>query len=352
MTTLLTDDVDRAADLLRAGGLVALPTETVYGLGADAANRAAVLRVYEVKGRPADHPLIVHLAQAGHVERWAVDIPDYARSLMQRWWPGPLTLVLPRSPSVGDWVTAGQPTIALRVPSHPVAQQVLQRFGGGVAAPSANRFGRVSPTRAAHVLAELGGRLEPGRDAVLDGGSASIGLESTIVDCTGPTPRVLRPGAISAQEIADATSHLDRDSENEAAQDSDSENETRSGVAAPAAPRVPGTLAAHYAPTALVRVFDSVDELPGSPSSPQVGFLATADVPPPANAVRLATPETVGDYAADLYQALRRADDLHLREVWVLPPSPGADASEDGLLIAIRDRLARAATGSRRVDQP
>ena len=190
-------DIDNAVAILRAGGLVAFPTETVYGLGADASNPAAVRRIYEAKGRPSDHPVIVHVADAVQVANWAREIPETAHRLARRFWPGPLTLVLKRAPGVGDFVTGGQDTIAVRVPSHPVAQQLLRRFGGGVAAPSANRFGRVSATTAEHVRQEFGAAVA----CVLDGGAADVGIESTIVDLSGRAPRLLRPGAIAAGEL-------------------------------------------------------------------------------------------------------------------------------------------------------
>jgi len=199
--TSSTTDVSVAVAALRRGGLVGLPTETVYGLAADAENAVAVARVYAVKGRPADHPLIVHVAGVDALDGWVGDVPDYALRLAGALWPGPLTLVVPRGPRAGDHVTGGQPTVGLRAPDHPVAQALLASFGGGVAAPSANRFGRVSPTDAAHVLEELGDALAEGLDVVLDGGPSRVGLESTILDCTGPQPVVLRPGAIGPAEV-------------------------------------------------------------------------------------------------------------------------------------------------------
>ena len=193
-------DIDNAVAVLRAGGLVAFPTETVYGLGADASNPAAVRKIYEAKGRPADHPVIVHVADAVQVANWARQIPEAAQKLAKKFWPGPLTLILKRARKVSDIVTGGQDTVALRVPSHPVAQQLLRRFGGGIAAPSANRFGRVSATTAEHVRQEFGDAVE----CVLDGGEADVGIESTIVDLSGAAPRLLRPGWITARAIEEA----------------------------------------------------------------------------------------------------------------------------------------------------
>jgi L-threonylcarbamoyladenylate synthase len=299
--------------------LAVLPTETVYGLGADAADPRAVARVYAVKGRPADHPVIVHLADATGLPAWASRVPGYARRLAEGCWPGPLTLVLPRHARVGDHVTGGQATVGLRVPDHALTLQVLASFGGGVAAPSANRFGRVSPTTTAHVLGELADALVPGADVVLEGGACPVGVESTILDCTGDAPVLLRPGAVTAAVVAEV------------------------GGVAPARGtgrrvRAPGTLPAHYAPQARVRLV-TPDALVGAPSSqaPTVGLLALADVETPAGVVRLAAPDDTQAYARGLYAALREADALGLQEVWALPPPSGALAE------AVRDRLSRAA---------
>ena len=325
-----TGDVARAVAALRRGGLVGLPTETVYGLAADAENVAAVARIYAAKGRPADHPLIVHVAGAGHLDGWAVDVPDYARHLVHALWPGPLTLVLARGPRAGDHVTGGQATVGLRAPDHPVAQQVLAAFGGGLAAPSANRFGRVSPTDAAHVLQELGRALVEGLDVVLDGGPSRVGLESTILDCTGPQPVVLRPGAIGSADVEQAA-----------------------GVAVGARAgtggvRAPGTLPAHYAPSAHVLV--AADEpqaqtligpAPPVGAAPMTGLLAPEGVRTPEGVVRLGAPADAAAYARSLYRCLREADVLGLRRVVALLPD------DDGpLAAAISDRLRRAATGS------
>ncbi|EYR61794.1 translation factor Sua5, partial [Actinotalea ferrariae CF5-4] len=226
-------EVAAAVAALRRGELVAFPTETVYGLGADARDPDAVAKVFAAKGRPADHPLIVHLARAEQLDDWAVDVPEEARRLADRFWPGPLTLILRRHPLVPTAVTGGQDTIGLRVPRHPVAHALLEAFGGGVAAPSANRFGRVSPTTRERVVAELGDVV----GTVLEGGDCEVGLESTIVDLSGDRPRLLRPGGISSAELAEVL---------EAAP-------TREGTGAP---RTPGRLPSHYAPTTPVRVVD------------------------------------------------------------------------------------------------
>jgi L-threonylcarbamoyladenylate synthase len=324
---------DAAANLL-AGGLVAFPTETVYGLGADACNAEAVARVYAVKGRPADHPLIVHVASMDGLGDWAADVPAYAISLARDFWPGPMTLVVKRSSLAADFVTGGQDTVGVRVPDHPVALGLLEAFaragGKGVAAPSANRFGNVSPTTAQAVSDELGDYLADG-DLILDGGACDVGVESTIIDCTRNVPKILRPGAITAQMIAESTGlsvggkfvYTDDDlpgiSVNGKAVDSN-------------AIRVSGSLEAHYAPAATV-VLDQ------SPVAGQ-GFIAMADVVAVDGVVRLAAPKTHEEFARVLYSALRAADEQGLASVVVAQPAG------DGIAVAIRDRLKRAAFGS------
>jgi len=313
--------VDAAANLL-AGGLVAFPTETVYGLGADACNADAVARIYSVKGRPADHPLIVHVASMDALGDWADDVPGYAISLARDFWPGPMTLVVKRSGLAGDFVTGGQGTVGVRVPNHPVALGLLEAFakagGKGIAAPSANRFGNVSPTTAQAVADELGDYLVDG-DQILDGGACDVGVESTIIDCTGDVPKILRPGAITSQMIAESTGL-----EVVGAEDT-------SGVEKNAI-RVSGSLEAHYAPVATV-VLDQ------SPVAGQ-GFIAMADVVAGEGVVRLAAPKSHEEFARVLYSALRAADEKGLATVVVAQPKG------DGIAIAIRDRLKRAAHGS------
>ena len=306
-----------AAGALLAGGLVAFPTETVYGLGADACNAAAVARIYSVKGRPADHPLIVHVASMDGLGEWARDVPAYAISLARDFWPGPMTLVVRRSDLAGDFVTGGQDTVGVRVPNHPVALGLLEAFvkagGKGIAAPSANRFGNVSPTTAQAVAAELGDYLADS-DQILDGGSCDVGVESTIIDCTGDTPKILRPGAITIEMIEQSTGL-----------------KVVGSVEAPEI-RVSGSLDSHYAPAATV-VLDQ------SPAAGQ-GFIAMADVVAAVGVVRLAAPTTHADFARVLYAALRAADEQGLATVVVQQPVG------DGIAIAIRDRLKRAAHGS------
>jgi L-threonylcarbamoyladenylate synthase len=301
-----------AANLL-AGGLVAFPTETVYGLGADACNSEAVARIYAVKGRPADHPLIVHVASMDGLGDWAADVPAYAIALARDFWPGPMTLVVKRSALAADFVTGGQDTVGVRVPNHPVALGLLEAFvragGKGVAAPSANRFGNVSPTTAQAVSDELRDYLADG-DLVLDGGACDVGVESTIIDCTGDAPKILRPGAVTEEMIEHSTGLdvLDAD-----------------GIAI----RVSGSLESHYSPIAKV-ILDQ------SPIAGQ-GFIAMADVVAGEGVVRLASPTTHEEFARVLYSALRTADEQGLVTVVVAQPAG------NGIAIAIRDRLARAA---------
>jgi L-threonylcarbamoyladenylate synthase len=300
-----------AAAVLINGGLVAFPTETVYGLGADACNAAAVARIYSAKGRPADHPLIVHVASMDALGDWAADVPAYAIALARDYWPGPMTLVVTRSELAADFITGGQDTVGVRAPNHPVALGLLEAFaragGKGVAAPSANRFGNVSPTTAQAVSDELSDYLADS-DVILDGGACAVGVESTIIDCTGDVPKILRPGAITQEMIEHATGLdvLDAD-----------------GVAI----RVSGSMESHYSPIAKV-VLDQ------SPVAGQ-GFIAMADVGTGAGVIRLAAPTTHDEFARVLYSALRAADDLGLETVVVQQPLG------EGIAVAIRDRLKR-----------
>ncbi len=314
-------DIDEAVRLLEAGALVGLPTETVYGLAADADNDAAVRAIYAAKGRPADHPVIVHLHHQADALRWAARLPASAERLAAAFWPGPLTLVLPRREGVAQACAAGQDTIALRSPAHAVAQAVLAQLHGGrggLAAPSANRFGRISPTRAEHVRSELGAAVS----LVLDGGDCAVGIESTIVDCSGEHPRILRPGGLAAADLAEVLG-LDPDA-------------LRAPVP-PNAPRVPGALASHYAPrTALhMRSAAAIDEAWPARAG-EVAVLARRAAPSgaPAHWLRLAAEPA--QYAQGLYAALRALDALGLREIWVeaVPQQPAWDA--------VRDRLRRA----------
>ena len=293
-----------AAAHLKAGDLVAFPTETVYGLGADASNSEAVARIYSVKGRPNNHPLIVHVASMDRMGDWASDVPDYAIALARNFWPGPMTLILKRSELAGDFITGGQDSVGVRVPDHVVALALLEAFeragGMGVAAPSANRFGHVSPTTAAAVIEELDDYLSKD-DLVLDGGTCDVGVESTIIDCTGLLPRVLRPGAISTAMIEEVTGHKIR---------------------------VSGSLENHYAPAAKVLLRET-------PLAGQ-GFIAHKNIETPLGVIRLASPSSDGEFAQILYSALREADAQGLSEIVVVQPQG------DGIAIAIRDRLKRA----------
>ena len=304
--------ISSASAALKAGHLIAIPTETVYGLGADATNQSAVKRIYEVKGRPEDHPLIVHIASLDQMDQWAIDIPEFAIKLARDFWPGPMTLVLRRSAKAKDFITAGQETVALRVPAHPIALALLKEFNEGIAAPSANRFGLVSPTTAEAVEEELGKYLSA-EDLILDGGQCLVGVESTIIDCTKATPFILRPGAVSAAMIEESTGLI--------ALASNDKNI-----------RVSGSLDSHYSPQAKV-VLDAIAE-PGD------GLIAPDQIPTPDGVIRLASPSSIEGYARDLYAALRLADTKNLEVVVVLQPGG------DGLAEAIRDRLARSAYGN------
>ena len=304
--------IHSAAQALGAGHLIAFPTETVYGLGADATNPDAVKRIYEVKGRPSDHPLIVHIAAIDQMAQWAIDIPEFAITLARDFWPGPMTLVLKRSAKAKDFITGGQETVALRVPAHPIALSLLQEFKEGIAAPSANRFGSVSPTTAEAVEEELKDYLSP-QDLILDGGQCLVGVESTIIDCTKETPFILRPGAITAEMIEESTGLITLINK---------DNQIR----------VSGSLDSHYSPKAKV-VLDAIAE-PGD------GLIAPDQIPTPDGVIRLASPSSIEGYARDLYAALRLADTKNLEVVVVLQPGG------DGLAEAIRDRLARSAYGN------
>ena len=311
--------ISGAATNLLAGNLVAFPTETVYGLGADALNKQAVARVYQVKGRPADHPLIVHLHSMQVMGQWVEDVPEYAIALGRDFWPGPMTLIFKRSNLAQDFITGGQDTVGIRIPNHVVALALLEAFhnlgGRGIAAPSANRFGHVSPTTAKAVSDELTQYLQP-EDQVMDGGPCSVGVESTIIDCTGDVPRILRPGAITEEMIKESTglsAIMTKSSE-------ESENI-----------RVSGSLEKHYAPAAKVLL----DQTPVAGQ----GFIASSRRVTPTGVTRLAAPKNTDEFARDLYTALRKADELGLQEVVVEQPQG------DGIAIAIRDRLLRAAKG-------
>ena len=322
MAVAIGRDIAHAVAILKRGGLVAFPTETVYGLGADARSPQAVGRIYAAKGRPSNHPVIVHLAGAAQLAEWSSDVTPLAQKLAARFWPGPLTLILRRAAGVGDFVTGGQDTVGLRVPSHPVAQALLEAFGGGIAAPSANRFGRVSTTTAQHVAQELGERV----DYVLDGGASEIGIESTIIDAGGAQPVLLRPGQLSVREIEAVAGRA---------------------VQAPRAdaPRVSGALAAHYAPatTLLLLESDLLLELAATlaKQGKRVAVLARSALQPLLDGiVWIAAPADAVGYAHDLYANLRALDAAGCEAILVEQPP------KDLAWSAVNDRLLRAAAGS------
>jgi L-threonylcarbamoyladenylate synthase len=302
----MTDDqaIDEAIAVLRRGGLVGIPTETVYGLAADASNEAAVRRIFAAKDRPANHPLIVHIASAEHLPEWAASVPSTAATLADACWPGPLTLLLAKADRVLDVVTGGRPTVGVRVPAHPLTLRLLERFEGGLAAPSANRFGQVSPTTAQHVRDDLGDAV----DLVLDGGACPIGVESTIVDCTVSPPQILRPGGIPNEVIAQLLEH---------------EPEAASGGA-----RASGMLVSHYAPKARVEIFETEIE----------ARMRAANLTAKGQQVDLLDASTnLVETAQQLYTWLRDADARNLDALVAILPPP------EGLGHAIRDRLTKAA---------
>jgi L-threonylcarbamoyladenylate synthase len=306
---------DAAASLI-AGNLVAFPTETVYGLGADATNEKAVASIYEVKGRPIDHPLIVHISSINLLNKWTRDIPEYAIKLARNFWPGPMTLILPRTKLAKDFITANQDNVGIRVPSHTVAVALLKEFesqgGLGVAAPSANRFGKVSPTCADDVKAELSDYLKLD-DLILDGGPSLVGVESTIVNCTNATPVILRPGAITATMINELLGiQIELFVKNNGDQI-----------------RAPGLLESHYSPKAKVY-------LSGTPATGD-GFIALSKFPTPPGVIRLTSPVTNEEYARTLYQGLRLADHKKLSKVFVI------DTVGNDIAVAVCDRLQKAA---------
>ena len=308
------DSIKKAAKALKDGQLVAFPTETVYGLGADASNPTSVARIYEVKGRPTDHPLIVHISSISQVDKWAVDVPEHVINLARNFWPGPMTLILKRSQLAKDFITGGQDLVGLRVPNHPTTLLLIKEFenlgGFGVAAPSANRFGAVSPTTSDAVLEELGNYLSA-KDFVLDGGSSEVGIESTIIDCSGAALSILRPGSIS-KELVEEVSGLQ-------CIDNISGRKVKTS----------GLLISHYSPAAEVFL--------DGKTFPDDGFFAMAEIETPTGALRLGAPSTIEEYAKNLYSALRLADQKGLKRISVIQPSGG------GLAIAIRDRLSKTA---------
>jgi L-threonylcarbamoyladenylate synthase len=311
-----------AVAVLRAGGLVAFPTETVYGLGADASNPDAVEAIYAAKGRPRNHPLIVHLHERAQLNAWAREISSHAERLAQRFWPGPLTLIYKRAPQVLDVVTGGQDTVAVRMPSHPIARELLRAFGGGIAAPSANRYGRVSATTAEHVRSEFGSAV----GCVLDGGASDVGIESTIVDVSGERPALLRPGSITLADVEEAL------------------GETLT-AATPSSPRASGMHAKHYAPLTPLMVVEADVLIELAASMARQGdtvAVLSRSLPRPlaVNLIWIAAPPDAAGYAHDLYANLRRLDEAHCTAMLVEQPPLEPAWS------AVLDRLTRAAAGS------
>jgi len=313
-------EIDTAVQALRDGELVAFPTETVYGLGANAQNPAAVRRIFEVKGRPATHPVIVHLDSPRYLHRWVREVPDQAMRLADRFWPGPLTVVMARAAHVHDVVTGGQDTVAIRVPGHPMAQQLLTAFGGGIAAPSANRYGRLSPTRPEHVRDELGDAVR----LILDGGECQIGLESTIVACEGSSVRLLRPGAVTASQLRAVVGELEVGADLQS-------------------PRVPGSTPSHYAPVTPVTIVPA-GEIDAQASALSQGGRRIAVLAQrlPLKGHKYVTWVNAGrrpeQYAQDLYANLRALDKAGCQRILV------QDVPHDERWDAVRDRLLRAAS--------
>ena len=309
----MSPDVQRAAEILKRGGLVGFPTETVYGLGADASSKAAVARLYAAKRRPADHPVIVHFADAETAFAWAREVPEAARKLAAKFWPGPLTLILRRSARAGDFVTGGQDGIGLRVPSHPVAQALLRAFGGGIAAPSANRFGRVSPTTAAHVRADLGADV----DLVLEGGSSDVGIESTIVDLSGGRAVLLRPGGISARQLELALGSAVGEKRADSPRHS-------GGHARHYAPKTPARLVpTHQLDQEIAKLADKVAVLAFSRPDERVDYW-------------LRMPREPAAYAQKLYAALRELDEAQCESILIEAPPQAEEWA------GVLDRLKRA----------
>ena len=312
LSNCTADTIREAAAALKAGHLVAFPTETVYGLGADARNPAAVKRIYEVKGRPSDHPLIVHISSINQLEKWASEIPNYAISLARAFWPGPMTLILKRTDLAGNFVTGGQDTVGLRVPSDSIALALITEFenisDSAIAAPSANRFGQVSPTSSTDVQEELGNYMSES-DYILEGGKSDIGIESTIIDCTDVLPNVLRLGSITRLQISEVIG-------------------VPITLPAKSSLNFSGMFQKHYAPSAEVLL--DVKPIIGD------GMFALRSVSTPKGVRRIGSPNNIGDYARELYSGLRQADQLGLRRIVFIQPQG------DGLAEGIRDRLSRA----------
>lgn len=307
-------NIEKVASALFEGTLVAIPTETVYGLAANAENEFAVKRIYKVKGRPNNHPVIVHIGSLKYIDKWAIDVPDYAMELANYFWPGPMTLILKRTNLAKNFVTGGQDSVGLRIPRHPVALSIVNKFhdlgGNGLVAPSANKFEAVSPTDANSVLIELGSILDSKKDFVIDGGSSEVGIESTIINCLNTTPRILRQGAITKYHIENCL------------QTKVEINKSNSGI------QFSGNQFRHYAPKA--KIFLNKEPQEGD------GFLALSSIDTPQGCVRLGTPKTPSEFARILYSTFRKADQLGLKRFIVIPPQG------DGIELAILERLEKA----------
>ncbi len=316
LSSSTADTIRDAAAALKAGHLVAFPTETVYGLGADARNPEAVKRIYEVKGRPKDHPLIVHISSINELDKWAIKIPEYAIALARKFWPGPMTLILKRSLIVGDYITGGQDTVGLRVPSDPIAQALIIEFEklskSAIAAPSANRFGQVSATSSADVLDELGEHLKAD-DKILDGGKSSIGIESTIIDCTLEGPIILRSGAVSIEDIEQELGFR-------------ANTETFASEV-----KFSGSFEKHYAPKCKIIL--------GLSTFPGAAFFGLEVIDTPEGMERIGMPKTPEEFASNLYSTFRKADQSGFDHMVVCPPQG------NGIAVAIRERLLKASQG-------
>ena len=307
-------NIERAAHALKNGSLIGLPTETVYGLAADAENEKSVKRIFEVKGRPSNHPVIVHIGAIDYIEKWAIDIPEYAKKLANAFWPGPMTLILKRSKLAKDCVTGGQESIGLRIPKNQVALSIINEFhkigGNGVAAPSANKFGAVSPTDALSVVEELGMKLNINEDLIIDDGPSDIGIESTIIHCLSSEPEILRPGAITKSQVFQV---LKREI-----------NKQITSLEI----RFSGNLKNHYSPKAKIVI-------EGEPVSGD-GYLAISSLETPEGCIRIASPMNSYEFAKNLYSSFRKADQLGLRRLFIVPPIG------DGIEIAILERITKA----------
>lgn len=308
------ENLERAAKALKSGFLVGLPTETVYGLAADAQNESAVRRIYKVKGRPSNHPIIVHLGSIEYLEKWALHIPEYAWKLALEFWPGPMTLILKRTKIAKNYVTANQDSVGIRIPNHAIALDILNKFhkygGLGIAAPSANRFTKISPTTAQDVEYDLGDELSISKDLIIDGGQSQVGIESTIIDCTHSNPIILRPGILTKIDFLKKNIEMEIENKSISIQHS-------------------GKQKSHYQPNSKVIV--------NSFPKPGDGLIAMSSIATPAGVIRLLSPDTLAEFARDYYRALRKGDQLGLNYINVQIPKG------NGIQIALEDRILKSA---------